>query len=286
MPLAAPRLALLVCSRVMASRCRHDVAEQTIRFEDGAGYEQMMGIWSRLVGEVFLRWLAPHPGLRWIDVGCGNGAFTELLVERCAPVEVEAIDPSEGQLAFARTRPSARVAKYTKGDAMALPFATATFDAAAMALVLVFVPDPRKGLDEMVRVVRPGGTVATYMWDMLGGRFPLDPIILEMRGMGLAPPRPPQMDASRMEALRELWNAAGLKDVKTREITVHRTFASFDNFWETKLKAPSIGPTIAAMQSREVEILKDRVRARLPAETEGRITYSASAHAIKGHVPK
>jgi ubiquinone/menaquinone biosynthesis C-methylase UbiE len=132
------------------------VAEQIIRFEDGAGYEQMMGIWSRLVGEIFLDWLAPSPGLRWVDVGCGNGAFTELLVERCAPAAVEGIDPSEGQLAFARTRPSARLAKFSKGDAMALPFATGSFDAAVMALVLVFVPDPRKGVDEMVRVVSPG----------------------------------------------------------------------------------------------------------------------------------
>lgn len=262
------------------------MAEQIIRFEDGAGYEQMMGIWSRLVGEIFLDWLAPSPGLRWVDVGCGNGAFTELLVERCAPAAVEGIDPSEGQLAFARTRPSARLAKFSKGDAMALPFATGSFDAAVMALVLVFVPDPRKGVDEMVRVVSPGGTVATYMWDMLGGGFPLDPIILEMHRMGLAPPRPPQMDASRMQALRDLWNAAGLRDVETREITVHRTFANFDDFWISKLKAPSIGPTIAAMESRNVEILKDRVRARLPADAEGRITYGASAHVIKGHVPR
>jgi len=57
----------------------------SLRFDDGAAYEQMMGVWSRLVGEVFLDWLKPAQGLRWIDVGCGNGAFTELIVSRCAP---------------------------------------------------------------------------------------------------------------------------------------------------------------------------------------------------------
>jgi ubiquinone/menaquinone biosynthesis C-methylase UbiE len=261
------------------------MAEQTIRFEDGAGYEQMMGIWSRFAGEIFLDWLAPPLGLRWIDIGCGNGAFTELLVEGCAPVEVQGIDPSEGQLAFARTRPAARLAKFCKGDAMALPFAAGSFDAAVMALVLVFVPDPAKGVDEMVRVVSPGGTVATYMWDMLGGGFPLDPILLEMRAMALAPPRPPKMDASRMEALRDLWTGAGLEAVETREITVHRTYADFDDLWTVNLKAPSLGPTIAAMESGDVEMLKKRVRARLPADTEGRITCVARANAIKGYVP-
>ncbi len=143
------------------------MGEPAIRFDDGAAYERMMGVWSRLAGEIFLDWLAPRARLRWIDVGCGNGAFTELLAERCAPVEVQGIDPSDAQLAFARARPAARVAEFRQGDAMALPFPDNRFDAAVMALVIFFVPDPEKGVAEMVRVVRPGGTVATYAWDVL-----------------------------------------------------------------------------------------------------------------------
>jgi len=143
--------------------------EPQIRFDDGAAYERMMGAWSRLAGDIFIDWLAPRSGLRWIDVGCGTGAFSELLVERCAPVEVQGIDPSEAQLAFARTRPASRLAQFRQGDAMALPFADDSFDAAIMALVIFFVPEPAKGVAEMVRVVGPGGTVATYAWDMEGG---------------------------------------------------------------------------------------------------------------------
>jgi SAM-dependent methyltransferase len=258
--------------------------EQTVRFDDGAAYEQMMGIWSRLAGEIFLQWLAPPPKLQWIDVGCGNGAFTELLVERCAPSEVQGIDPSEGQLAFARTRPSGRVAKFQQGDAMALPFPPKRFDAAIMALVLVFVPDPRKGVDEMVRVVRPGGIVATYMWDMLGGGFPFHSLISVMQEMGLAPPRPPRMEASRMEALCEMWTGAGLADIQTREITVRRTFLHFGDLWSSSLKSPTVGPVVAAMAADDVEMLKDRLRTRLPADAKGRIAFDARAHAIRGRV--
>jgi SAM-dependent methyltransferase len=262
------------------------MVEQKISFNDGAAYEQMMGVWSRFAGEIFLDWLALPLGLRWIDVGCGNGAFTELLVERCSPVEVQGIDPSEGQLAFARTRPGSRLAKFQQGDAMALPFADRTFDAAVMALVLVFVPDPAKGVSEMVRVVVPGGAVVTYMWDMLGGGFPLDPIYSEIQAMGISATRPPRMDASRMEALRDLWIGAGLEHVQTREITVHRTFANFDDFWVTNLKSPALGPTVAAMKSGDVETLMSRVRARLPADADGHITSGARAHAIRGRRPK
>jgi ubiquinone/menaquinone biosynthesis C-methylase UbiE len=189
-----------------------------------------MGVWSQLAGNVFLDWLAPRPGLRWIDVGCGSGAFTELLIERCAPVEVHGIDPSAGQLAFARARATARVADFRQGDAMALPFSDDRFDAAVMALVIFFVPDPAKGVAEMVRVVGPGGIVSTYAWDMLGGGFPGEQIRAEMRAMGLTPLLLPNAGASRIETLLELWTAAGLEAVETREITVMRTFADFDKF--------------------------------------------------------
>jgi ubiquinone/menaquinone biosynthesis C-methylase UbiE len=262
------------------------MVEQKIHFNDGAAYEQMMGIWSRFAGQIFLDWLGPASGWRWIDIGCGNGAFTELLVERCHPVEVEGIDPSEEQLAFARTRPASRLAHFQRGDAMALPFADGSFDAAVMALVLVFVPDPAKGVSEMVRVVRPGGAVATYMWDMLGGGNPLDPIMLELQAMGIEPLRPPRMDASRMEALRDLWIGAGLEDVQTHEIAVHRTFADFDDFWTSHLKSPVLGPLVAAMQSRDVDTLRSRVRARLPAGANGQMTSGARAHAVRGRRPR
>src|SRR5262245_60514509 len=136
-------------SPVIVNLREQQMAEQVLRFVDGAAYEQNMGIWSRLAGEIFLDWLAPPARLRWIDIGCGNGAFTELLIARCAPAEVQGIDPSDGQLEYARGRPGVHTAKFLQGDAMAIPFDGARFDAAVMALVLVFVPEPRKGIAEM-----------------------------------------------------------------------------------------------------------------------------------------
>ena len=257
-----------------------------IRFNDGAAYERGMGIWSQLAGRAFLNWLAPSLGLRWIDVGCGNGAFTELLVEQCAPSEVRGIDPSEAQLVFARARKGASGVEFRHGDAMALPFDKARFDAAVMALVIFFVPQPAKGVAEMVRVVRPGGMIATYAWDMLGGGFPYDPIQAEIRALGITPPLPPSANVSRMEVLRDLWTSVGLQAVDTREITVQRTFADFDDFWRSSTMTGSLAPTLAAMPVGDVERVKSRLRARLPADAAGRITYSARANAVKGRTPQ
>jgi SAM-dependent methyltransferase len=256
-----------------------------IRFNDGAAYERYMGMWSQLAGETFLDWLAPAPGLRWLDVGCGNGAFTEMLVNRCAPLSVAGIDPSEAQLAFARTRSTSRVAQFQLGDAMALPFPDDAFDAAVMPLVIFFVPEPARGVAEMARVVGPGGTVAAYGWDLHHGGFPYAPLQEEMRAMGVAVPMPPSPDASRIEVLADLWAGAGLTSIETREISVQRTFDDFDDYWATILLAPSVGPKLKAMTADDLARLNARMRERLPADATGRIRYGARANAVKGRVP-
>ena len=260
------------------------VSEQTIRFDDGAAYERYMGVWSRLAGEVFLDWLAPPPGLRWLDVGCGNGAFTEMIAERCAPALMAGVDPSEGQLAFARARAPLRSADFRQGDAMALPYADRSCDAAVMPLVIFFVPDPAKGVAEMTRVVRRGGLVTAYAWDMPGGGFPYYTLQVEMRELGFAAPKPPSPEASKESVLRDLWTSAGLSDVETRQIVVERTFADFDDYWETVLGGPSIRAGMAAVGPEQVGRLKAKMRTLLPVDAGGRITYSATANAVKGRV--
>ncbi len=256
----------------------------SLRFDNGSAYERYMGVWSRLAGEQFLDWLAPAPGLRWLDVGCGNGAFTELLAARCAPSAIEGIDPAEGMLAFARTRPIARPARFSTGDAMALPFADDTFEAAVMPLVIFFVPEPAQGVAEMARVVGAGGIVSAYAWDMNGGGFPYHNLIEEIRATGMPVQMAPRPDASTLAAMHDLWTGAGLQAVETRAITVQRTFASFDDYWTTIQGAPNAASTLALMTPDTLARLQARMRELLPVDSAGRITYSAHANAVKGLV--
>ncbi len=260
------------------------MADNEIRFDDGAAYERYMGKWSQLAGQSFLDWLAPKPGLRWLDVGCGNGAFTEMLAQRHAPTELQGIDPSEAQLSFARARPALHAAQFRQADAMALPFTDDTFDAAIMPLVIFFVLEPARGVAEMARVVAPGGIVASYAWDMPGGGFPYEALWSAMREMGAKVPQAPSPDASRMDLMRELWAGAGLQAIETRQIVVERTFASFEDYWTIALGGPSVSRGAAAMSAENLATLKEQMRAALPADMAGRITYSARANAVKGRV--
>jgi ubiquinone/menaquinone biosynthesis C-methylase UbiE len=262
------------------------MGEIQIRYDDGIAYERMMGTWSRAAGELFLDWLAPSRGLRWIDVGCGTGAFTGLLIERCAPAEVEGVDLSEAQLSFARARPVGQIAKFQLGDALALPFSDVSFDAAVMALVIFFVPDPAKGVAEMARVVCPGGTVAAYVWDMMGGGHPLELMHTEMSAMGFTAPRPPRSDITGLETLRLLWRGAGLNEIQTRQISVQRTFSDFEDYWSTSTLAATVSQSIAAIDPTSLELLKARMRTQLIADAGGRIICSARVTAIKGKRPQ
>src|SRR5215510_10902650 len=110
-------------------------------FTDGEAYERLMGRWSREVGKLFLDWLHAPNNLSWLDVGCGNGAFTEEIIARFTPAAVTAVDPSDDQLAYARTRPGVKMTNFQVGDAQNLPFADRTFDIATMALVISFCDD-------------------------------------------------------------------------------------------------------------------------------------------------
>ncbi len=259
--------------------------DKTIRFDDGASYEIMMGGWTRLVGERFLDWIKVPDGKSWLDIGCGNGAFTEMLIEHCKPSRVQAFDTSEGQLAYARNRLSTNVpVTWTEADAMRLPVADAESDVAVMALVLFFVPDPAIGVAEMCRAVRSGGIVTAYHWDVMAGGFPLAAIAEEMQKLGVAPNLAPSSAASTIDASTSLWRQAGLRDVRTCAISVQRRFDSFDDYWNSALPSNTVRPMFEQMDDQQREVLKGNVRRRLCAD-DGSLMVTARANAAYGIKP-
>jgi len=259
------------------------MAEDIIRFDNGESYEFMMGRWSLLVGAQFLDWVAPPQGARWVDVGCGNGAFTELIVQRCAPSDVQAFDPAPAQLDYARTRlPAHAPVTWHLGDAMQLALGDAAVDVAVMALVLFFVPDPAVGVAEMCRSVRSGGWVAAYHWDILAGGLPFADISAELIKLGMTPRLPPSVDASTLEASAQLWKDAGLQEVRTTQLLVERSFDSFDAYWNSAGSSNVLRPLFDSLSAEQLAELKSHVRRRMHANDEGPVRVRARANAVSG----
>lgn len=251
-------------------------------FDDAAAYELFMGRWSRAVGAIFLDWIAAPAQARWLDVGCGTGIFTQLVLDRCAPASVAAIDPSAAQIAHAAGTPAGRQAAFRVADAQALPFPDASFDVVASALVINFVPDRPRALAEMHRVAAPGALMAGYVWDFESDRSPSWPMRQALRAIGAdAGPLPGAAD-SGLPALRSLFEQAGFEDIATRPIEVALSFPDFDAFWRSQ--TPSYSPTtkaIAAMNEADRARLVDAVHSALPLRPDGAIEYSVRAHAAR-----
>jgi SAM-dependent methyltransferase len=264
----------------MAAGRRTDV------WASGDAYEPYVGRWSGLVAAELLAWLAAPPGLRWLDVGSGTGALTRTILERAAPKEVVGIDASEGYVAYACARVAdARVA-FRVGDAQRLPFADDEFDVVVSGLVLNFVPDKIAMAREMVRVTRPGGRIAAYVWDY-GDRMEfmrhfwdaaveLDPAAAELDEGRRFP-------IARPEPLRALVQAAGLDGVEVRALDVSTVFADFDDYWSPFLggQGPAPGYCTSLPEERRV-VLRERIRTRMPVRPDGSIALTARAWSVKG----
>jgi SAM-dependent methyltransferase len=243
-------------------------------------------------------WLSLPKGLNWLDVGCGTGAFTELVIDRCAPSFVLGAEQvgtrnryvahiaAQDQIAYARNGPAANRATFRTGDAQSLPFADREFDVAAMALVISFVPDASKAVAQMKRVVKQHGTVAPYMWDSLGGGFVQRPLVEALGAMGIDVPPSPGAKNSRLEEMRGLLERAGLDQVATRTIEVEVSYPNFKEYWsaQTGLANPIV-QAIRKMSEPDVAALQANLREHLPTDRSGRIAYPARANAVKGRVP-
>jgi SAM-dependent methyltransferase len=259
---------------------------RTDAWDSGDAYEPYVGRWSRLVAREFLGWLAMPTGCRWLDVGCGTGALTESILALAAPREVVGVDPSPAYLAFARERLNDPRVRFKVGDAQAQGEASATFDAVVSGLVLNFVPEPNRAVSEMVRVARPGGVVAAYVWDYAEG-------MQMMRhfwdAAGALDSRAKELDEGRRfplckpEPLTDLFQTAGLQKVEVRAVDVPTVFRDFDDYWSPFLggQAPAPGYAMSLSEERRAA-LREQIRASLPTNSRGEHHLIARAWAIRG----
>jgi ubiquinone/menaquinone biosynthesis C-methylase UbiE len=261
------------------------MAESTAVFDDAIAYERFMGQWSRAAGSEFLAWMAPQKDVAWLEIGCGTGAFTEMVVQNCLPKSVVAIDPSPEQVEFARSRSSIETVDFHVADAQAIPFDDSSFEIVVSALVLNFVPDRPRALCEMRRVGRPGAVVAAYVWDFAGRRTP-NALGAIARQFGLEVPPVPGTEDSPRDALDSLFARAGLRDIATTSIDIEISFPNLKEFWSAQ--TPSFSPLtklISTLPEVKRSEFLDLVRDALPVRPDGSIAYPARAHAVRGYVP-
>lgn len=257
-------------------------------FSFGDAYERFMGRWSRELAPLLVKFASVRNG-DVLDVGSGTGALTTAVAAVAPSSRIIGIDPSAPYVAFAKARhPEDRI-QFEVGDARQLRFANGSFDSTLSLLVLNFIPDPAKALDEMVRVTRAGGTVAGAVWDYGQGMEMLRLFWDEAVALNPAADARDErhMPLSRTGELRALWREHRLRDVSEEALTIRTRFSSFDDYWLPFLeKQGPAGDYVAALATNEREQLRQRLRGRLLGDGPDRpIVLSARAWAVRGTVP-
>jgi SAM-dependent methyltransferase len=250
-----------------------------VSFEVSAdAYLRFIGRYSEPLAARFADLAGVRGGQRALDVGCGPGALTAELVHRIGAESVSAVEPSASFAAAVRERlPGVDV---RRSAAEQLPFPDGAFDIALAQLVVHFMADPVRGLREMRRVTRPGGTVAACVWDHAGDRGPLAAFWAAVRELD-----PDATDESELAGVREgdlasLFTQAGLSSMQADTLTVRVCHASFDDWWERfTLGVGPAGTYVTSLTPERRTALREQCRRLLPAAA---IEVTAVAWVVTG----
>lgn len=265
-------------------------AGQDPMFSAAEAYERFMGRWSRDLAPLLVRFAQVRDGEALLDVGSGTGALTLAMAASAPSSWIVGVDLAASYVAFARSRVQGDRLRFEEGDAQQLRFADGSFDRTLSLLVLNFVPDPVKAVNEMSRVTRPGGTVAAAVWDYGQGMEMLrvfwDEAVALDPGAGARDER--HMPLCRRGELAALWHDRGLQDVEEEAISVQTRFSSFEDYWSPFLeKQGPAGAYVAALAPADRERLRLRLRQRLLGDGPDReLVLGARAWAVRGTVAR
>lgn len=249
-------------------------------------YEKFMGRWSTHVAQKFLNWLAIPPAHSWLDVGCGTGSLTKLILEKHQPKEIIAIDSSRDFISHTQrsiTNPSVH---FKVGLAQSLELDSNSIDAVVSGLVLNFVPQPKDAILEMLRVTKPGGKIGIFLWDYAEGmqmlRYFWDAAV-ELDNKASEFDEGIRFPLCQKGQLESFIREVGLKQFEITPIEIKTVFQNFNDYWQPFLSNVGPAPSYTmSLNQKDRQKLEDKLRKSLPIDDNGSISIMARAWAVKG----
>jgi SAM-dependent methyltransferase len=262
---------------------------QEFRWSGGSHYESYVGRWSRLVAAEFVPWVGVSQGASWVDVGCGTGELTRSILRLAEPTKVVSLDPSARYLDHARATIVDPRVEFRQGNDQDVRSIGTTADAVVSGLVLNFVTDPIEALRAAAAATNPEGLIAAYVWDYADGMTMMRHFwdaAIEEEPAALSKDEGARFPICAPRALKAAFETAGLVDVINRPIEVTDRFANFDEYWTPFLSGGAPAPGyLASLPAERQARLREMVRDRVPIATDGSITLTCRAWAVRGRNP-
>jgi SAM-dependent methyltransferase len=223
-----------------------------------------------------------------LDVGCGTGSLIGALLDVGPTMRVTGIDGSANFVEISRRNFADSRLQLDQGDAQTMPYSDNSFDKCISLLVLNFIPDSMRAVEEMKRVTRKGGTVTAAVWDYGDGMEMLRYLWDEAVNIDetAAPKHEGNMPLCQQRELAVLWEECGLRTVTEKALTIQMDFTSFDDYWAPFLTG--IGPSgsyVSSLASAPQAKLKERLRQKLAkGSDETAFSLKAKVWAVRGEV--
>jgi len=204
------------------------------------------------MGDAIIESLNIHTTDHVLDIAAGTGEPGLSIAAIASKGKVTGIDVAEDMLAIARGNAVTRgLSNYDTlvADICELPFQQEAFDAISCRMGFMFFPDMQLAANEMYRVLKPGGRLATAVWSVPAQN---DWVTVIMSVIGKHIPMPPPVPGApgmfRCGApglIANILKQAGFKNIKESEIVSKVDYKSFDLYWEMMLEVGA--PIVAAM---------------------------------------
>lgn len=220
-------------------------------------------------------------GQQVLDIACGTGVVTRAAAARVgASGSVVGFDISPGMLAVAAHR-SPKI-EFRQGDATALPFEDERFDAVVCQFGLMFFPDRPRALQEMMRVLRPGGHLAVTVWnslDYIPGYAALVALLLRLFGAEAADEMRPPFNLGDTNQLQAIFAHAGIPNAVITTYPGIARFPSLEDWLYTNVKGWVLADKLTDAQYDQLR--REAARELAPFITpDGAIAFDSSAHIV------
>ena len=243
------------------------------------------------MGDEIIRLLQPQENDMVLDVAAGTGEPGLTIATMLRNGKVISTDLAEGMLEVARENAAKRGLKNFETkvcDVCELPFGDNTFDAVSCRFGFMFFPDMLLAAKEMVRVLKPGGRIATSVWNVPEKNFWVTAIMSTInKNMQLPPPplgAPGMFRCAKSGSIADVFRQAGFKNIFETEIEGKLNSGTTDVYWNMMTEVGA--PIVAALSKAD-----DEIKAKIKSEVyelinqkypNGKVVIDSSALVIYG----